>query len=522
MKIKSIAIKNFRGYSKEVRFNMNNLTVIIGKNDVGKSSVLDMLDIFFNGAKIDKTDVNTHCRQSGDFETVFTVRFTDLPATVDIDSGNVTTLQDEYLTIGNNEIEVVKKYVDGGKEKVFIRTMHPNNPKCCDLLKKKNADLKKEVDKLKLDCDRTRNATMRKAIWKQYDLQMAETELDVSTKDGDIKSIWEKLQQYLPVYSLFKSDRSNDDKDSEVQDPLKVAVKQLMREEELSKKLNEISDVVQKRLQDVASRTMQKLQEMNSEVANSLCPVLPPPKWEDIFKGISITGDENIPISKRGSGVRRLILLNFFRAEAERLQGERQSPNVVYAVEEPETSQHADFQLKLIDAFKGLSKKPAIQVVLTTHSSHIVKELQFGDLRMVKKDKEITTICSVEPGALPYPSLNEVNYVAFDGEASVEYHDELYGHLQSIACEEDVKYEKEQPFENWLIQHGIPQTKQWIRIKKGQIMPAHPCTLPTYVRNSIHHPENTENEPYLMEELKQSIETMRKVFETFKTAGDQT
>ena len=278
---------------------------------------------------------------------------------------------------------------------------------------------------------------------------------------------------------------------------------------------------MQNRLQDVASRTMEKLQEMNREVAQSLCPVLPPPKWEEIFKGISITGDENIPISKRGSGVRRLILLNFFRAEAERLQEERKSPNVIYAVEEPETSQHADFQLKLIAAFKALSKKPAIQVILTTHSSHIVKELQFADLRMVRKDKEVTTIRSVEPGALPYPSLNEVNYVAFDGEASVEYHDELYGHLQSIACEEDVKNEKEKSFENWLTQHSIPKTKKWIRIQNGQKMPDYPCTLPTYVRNSIHHPENKENAPYLPKELKLSIETMRKVCQTFKTVVDK-
>lgn len=492
---------------------MDNLTALIGKNDAGKSSVLDVLDIFFNGEKMDKDDVNVHCRQEGDLETVISVRFADLPATVDIDAGNVTTLQDEYMTIGGNELEIVKKYSDGGKEKVFIRAVHPQNPECCDLLKKKNADLKKGVEKLKLDCDRTRNSSMRKAIWKHYDLQndlqMAETELDVASKDGDMKSIWEKLQTYLPVYSLFESDRSNDDKDSEVQDPLKAAVKQLMRDEELRGKLDEISEAVQKRLQDVASRTMEKLREMDKDVANSLNPVLAPPKWEDLFKGISITGDENIPIGKRGSGVRRLILLNFFRAEAERIQDERQSPNVIYAVEEPETSQHAEFQLKLIKAFKELSAKQSIQVLLTTHSSYIVKALQFRNLRMVKTDGKTTQISSVEAGLLPYPSLNEVNYIAFDEETSIEYHDELYGYLQSIACEEDVKNEREGAFEHWLVQHNVQQPKRWIRVKGGQPLPAYPCTLPTYVRDTIHHPENKENAGVSSEEIKQSIVIMR-------------
>tara|TARA_B100000809_G_scaffold178239_1_gene175824 strand:- start:8152 stop:8319 length:168 start_codon:yes stop_codon:yes gene_type:complete len=55
---------------------------------------------------------------------------------------------------------------------------------------------------------------------------------------------------------------------------------------------------------------------MNPEIANSLTPIIPSPeslKWIDFFKSVSITGDEDIPINKRGSGVKRLILLNFFR-----------------------------------------------------------------------------------------------------------------------------------------------------------------------------------------------------------------
>lgn len=41
------------------------------------------------------------------------------------------------------------------------------------------------------------------------------------------------------------------------------------------------------------------------------------PKFDSQFK-LTINSDDNIPINKRGSGVRRLILLNFFRAEAKK------------------------------------------------------------------------------------------------------------------------------------------------------------------------------------------------------------
>ena len=58
----------------------------------------------------------------------------------------------------------------------------------------------------------------------------------------------------------------------------------------------------------------------------------------------TITGDNDIPINKRGSGIRRLILINFFRAEAERRIREMNAPSIIYAIEEPETSQHAEHQ----------------------------------------------------------------------------------------------------------------------------------------------------------------------------------
>lgn len=50
---------------------------------------------------------------------------------------------------------------------------------------------------------------------------------------------------------------------------------------------------------------------MNSELANSLIPRFrTEPNFNKLFS-VSIDSDEGISINKRGSGVRRLILLNF-------------------------------------------------------------------------------------------------------------------------------------------------------------------------------------------------------------------
>lgn len=46
MKIKSVKIKNFRGYKDETKIDFDDLTVFVGKNDIGKSTILEALDIF--------------------------------------------------------------------------------------------------------------------------------------------------------------------------------------------------------------------------------------------------------------------------------------------------------------------------------------------------------------------------------------------------------------------------------------------------------------------------------------------
>lgn len=46
MILEQIKIKNFRGYKDETVISFSNLTTFIGKNDVGKSTVLEALEIF--------------------------------------------------------------------------------------------------------------------------------------------------------------------------------------------------------------------------------------------------------------------------------------------------------------------------------------------------------------------------------------------------------------------------------------------------------------------------------------------
>lgn len=509
MKIQKVKLENFRGYGTETEINLCDLSVFVGKNDIGKSTILEALDIFFNEGsgiiKMDKDDIN---KNSESDEIKISVVFSDFPEELTIDATNPTRLGAEYLLNGDGNLEIVKKYPKAGKEKVFIKASHPTNTACSDLLLKKISDLKQILTENNIDCeDKTKSAVIRGSIWQHYadDLQLEEIEIDVTKEDA--KNIWEQLKKYMPLYALFQSDRGNSDTDSEVQDPMKLAVKEILKDVDLADRLNSIAGEIKTKLDEVANNTLEKLNEMNSDIADSLTPIIPEPdklKWADVFKAVSITSDNDIPVNKRGSGVKRLILLNFFRAEAERRRREDSATSLIYAIEEPETSQHQEHQRKLIDAFKALSATEHTQILLTTHSPAIVKLLDFENLQLVKGE-DTREIVDVEKNTLCYPSLNEVNYLAF-GESDEEYHNELYGYLEGEDLLNDFKRDK--------------ATMPYIRLNKDGTTTPEQKILSEYIRHQIHHPDNTHNTRFTHAELQTSISEMRQFIEDNENTED--
>lgn len=508
MKIRSLSITNFRAYKNTTQIFFDDLTVFVGKNDVGKSTILEALDIFFHDGKdlikYDKADLNIQESRVGNEDTIISVVFDDLPEQVVIDATSNTTLKDEYLLNADGLLEVVKKF-HNSSTKIFIKALHPTNSKCSDLLLKKNSDLKLILKDNDICCEnQSSNVSIRRAIWERYSDDLCLQSIEIDASKEDVKKMWGNISTYMPVYSLFQSDRKNSDGDSEVQDPLQEAVKQIINDSDLKNSLAEIANIVMSKLNEVSDRTLSKLREMNPDIASSLTPVIPAVenlKWSEVFKKVSISGDEGIPINKRGSGVKRLVLLNFFRAEAERRVEERSeelgNTGVIYAIEEPETSQHAENQRTLIQSLKRLSNLPHTQVILTTHSGFIVKELSFESLRLIDDIDGEKKVLNVDSKVLTYPSLNEVNFLAF-GEVAEEYHNELYGFIDERGWLNDYEKGKKRVTYNQIINN------------KGTGYKTLQITQSKYIRNQIHHPENKHNIRFTFQELKDSIEDMRR------------
>jgi len=390
MQLSSIKLTNFRGYREQTVIPIDEaLTGIVGRNDYGKSTILEALAIFFgsDGVKVDKGDMNCFSLAEGADQFEIACEFSDVPAALVLDENVETSLETEYLLNQNGNFEIVKIFkASSAKEQTFIRCQHPADPALSNLLSLKIAELKKLGTERGMDkevADKRVASLWRHAIRKSAEpIVLQDTLLDVDKGlSTDSKSIWTKIEDQLPTFALFKSDRESSDGDAEAKNPLQQAVKDAQAA--LAVRISDLEREVEASVIDVANRTLDKLREMAPELANELKPRFrEKPKWTFNF---TLDGENGIPINKRGSGVRRLILLNFFRAEAEKAVANSQR-KVIYAIEEPETSQHPNYQVLLMKALLALSNQPNRQIIVTTHVPALAGLIPTEGVRFITKD----------------------------------------------------------------------------------------------------------------------------------------
>lgn len=395
MKLDKLKLKNFRSYSQETEIKVADLNVIIGKNDIGKSSILEALDIFFNG----KPDNNDLCINNDNGRIEITCVFTDLPEELILDDTITTSLADEYLLNAEGKLEIKKSFPISASgsvsEESVIICEYPDNNDLADLLSKKRKTLQLQFEELGIEpegVNRTKSKELRNAIRNHfYDGGLITTQRTKIKIDGKLdnednrKKIWTNLKKYLPIFSLFFVDKQLNDQDSDIQDPMKEIIKEVLKRDTITPLLDQLKEAVQAASTNLADDTIRKLNELDSELAETLRSNFPKePTWNSIFK-LTLEDDRGVPLNKRGSGMRRLVLLSFFRAQVENRRTEN-APNIIYALEEPETSQHPDFQLMIVNALKELSETENAQVFFTTHNSNLAKEIPKASLRYVYSD----------------------------------------------------------------------------------------------------------------------------------------
>ena len=217
MKLHSVKIKNFRGYNQETTIPISeNITGVVGRNDFGKSSVLEALDIFFEGGeiKIEKDDI---CKFNGSTDIEITCEFENLPDEIVIDENVSTSLTQEHLVAVTGRLVIKKRYKGASnKPEIIIVARHPTASNYDDLLSLKITELRSRGGQL--GCqepeDQRVASQWRQAIWNHApDLELQEVEIDTSKFGKEAKELGDRLLGLLPSFALFRSDRESKDDD---------------------------------------------------------------------------------------------------------------------------------------------------------------------------------------------------------------------------------------------------------------------------------------------------------------------
>lgn len=199
---------------------------------------------------------------------------------------------------------------------------------------------------------------------------------------------------------------------------------------------------------------------------------------------------QHILLSNIGSGYEMIfsLIYSYYMAE-------QSGKKMIILIDEPELHLHPNIQKKFVDFLLQVSKSN--EILITTHSPLLVKQLYLNDnvkSLIIKPDKSISSIADRK---LPYVSSNEINYIAFNL-ATEEYHNELYEELKDkYGSNMGIKQFDNDYFVNTKCEKKI---YPW----KGGV---NEVSIHTFIRNQIHH--RKENGVVNYSDLKKSIDVMR-------------
>ena len=211
--------------------------------------------------------------------------------------------------------------------------------------------------------------------------------------------------------------------------------------------------------------------------------------------------DVSIPVDQLSTGEKQIVFRGIYL-----LKNSNILSGSAIMIDEPELSMHPKWQRKILQYYKGLftpNTQQDAQLFFATHSDHVLKEALTDPannlvITLEDHDGAIETKRIDSPSVLPTITNAETTFLAFDLESN-DYHIELYGWLQDKESKNQVK-----SCDDYIKTHHLYDPS--IHSKSSSFNTTNYDTLPTYIRNAIHHPDSGNT--FTEVELRSSIELL--------------
>lgn len=386
MNIIKISIENYRGIKTRQDIPLSRLSSFVGKNDSGKSIVINAIASFLDTKNfpITESDFNDPTKpillecwfSSGtlrdELETV-------IKSKIKKNDGLDEFLNDLIFAdhiIFQKKVSAPKKGFDS--ELVLIKDFE--EVEFSMLYTKPDEDLSEIVSKNNIQIPVQgigRNSKLEKIKHiKEFckDKKIIERYIE---DDYKISSLFPAVEMFKSDYGLEADTRFKTNSVSEIQSYFDS---QTSDEE---KKLRQIEREIESEMQAEAKSIKTYMDDYVSSLTK--VEIKPTFSWKDAIKSVDVSfqfdGDSKpIPMSHKGTGYRRLFMVARFRYLAEKNKGN----NVIFLIEEPETYLHPSAQEDLLKAFRDLSYDN--QIIITTHSPIFAGATDYNALLLCKKE----------------------------------------------------------------------------------------------------------------------------------------
>lgn len=399
MKITNIKIENFR-LLDNIEINLEDITTaVVGKNNSGKTSFSEIFNIFMNSRKFVFEDfsINSHQKFYDSFfiftqindenkeekilELIESIPKIKLLLNVTYSEDDTWTNIKPFISSleDNNAIKIIFEYSPKNTEK-FLQTIK-------NAIDKNSSNL---LDEIKIIF-----SSQYKTIIKPYSESENMDEVDFS----DV----EKLLQchFIEAQRDLEDSKSSNTKLSSIFQ--KEYDHKTKNEDNSSEELIEVTGTANKEIEEKLNKFFEDFVDSFKEfgfpgIDNEKLELQSNIVVENLFKNnvrLVYNHDDNIlPEKYNGLGYKNLIYIISKILSFEILHQDKKSDLNLLFIEEPEAHMHPQMQRVFIENITNFLRKKNfnVQVIITTHSSHILANAKFESIRYFSKNTYSSTV----------------------------------------------------------------------------------------------------------------------------------